>query len=1463
MSVIELEILLCGYKSEGKRRMINKTVIKRALCFTVLLAFSWTSVAFPISKEIAVPELSAEKGMREVGPESVKENLPKGLKDVLNPRLIKIPEELGEIVEVYDSLQPAIDAGAVSEDKRSETRLVIHIRDAHANYEAQVNIKKLLDYLVRVYGFNLIQVEGATSHVDPSIFELSMFKEGNQKIADYLMRQGKLTAAEAFAIETDQPVDIYGIEDEDLYRANLKAFRDVFSYQEDIRKYGDAAGNILSKLVGSSLNQPLQELFRIVSNYEGKKLDLLEYVESLNQLARERNLFTLNDFSEVLRFPNLIRLLRLKQIESELDQAALLREKNRLIAEFESKVPQSEERDYIIEELRSDLKGVSSARIFFGKLEKLATDNGVDMTWYYQLKLYAEHAVLREEVNGRAVFSEIDELKKVLEEAFLKTDAEKQIVDAVKDYIVLKKFFRLELSRENLLYYKEHNEEINLKNFTANLIGLAKEYNIATDGLEITPRLEACFDKMNFFYRVALERDNIFIINALKRMSDLKAQKTILVTGGFHSEGIAQNLADLGVSYISISPRFKFEEEEDNYLNVMLESPSPYGTVFAGTFSLARFVLADQAMRKDNPEEACRVLAEMVAMEPSATFAVYQTLVNQGVLEAEYPAVFAATMGKPVSEQQAYIMKALNDIFRTAFEKGSIPFLPQIVNVMGYPPSVREATIAISYRRGDDKIVVTVPVTYNEKGVPQLGVFAPQTQHFSSRGEKDKFPDLAAIYKASEAPPRELAAVAADLTRPEAVQLALSAAGLSAIPREVFLVLAYRRALPIVDQDMSSAAFQDVSTVVPPAYKGAVVQAMAEVLLPQIPQRADVATFVATKVPAEYVQPVIAEIQRLTNAPAVVPAVSDVSLALVYSKIADLAPRIPENLRPAIYPALVAPLVPEFQRVSGVSIPPVTSELPNLVRPFLLKNIKVENPAVLSPLVTALVNKVSRPYAAPQPSPKLPAGMLSSPELPSALKDVIVSFYELPEEVRQPALVELARAPIAGLYKRLYMPVRPVTPETVEKLTSTADIERFLETKLNLSPETVSALPIISLTIKAEVEREIAEPVAVIYGKTLSGLTNPNLPGIIPAMPPAAPVVPSGEPEVSGVPPDIVGNLREGSQVLGVTTYSDAVLAKGSAEIVEKLPSGEELRRLLKVLEEARKERGWVTAQEVREIVKAQVPSVVPVNTPAIERAVAGEKTAVANVAKFLLTAEQGLSVTVGLSDPNNGAFNLKDPFVRDLIKLEMKYLNPESAFGFVHVVGRKISNAEAKDIAKAITESLREYMAIPDFDVRFKVIVVGTADEAPAAFSELIQGDSFKELRRKYVNFKGNISAFRQIVAVVLPESMLKGVKEKVHGIIPVESLDWEPAVARAKDNIREGAGFVQYFIGPRLSWRMMNEKQINAATLLEQVGDANIIVMPPRAGDNYRLNTAGVIEIAAELGRSLGAAMRFARAA
>jgi hypothetical protein len=56
------------------------------------------------------------------------------------------------------------------------------------------------------------------------------------------------------------------------------------------------------------------------------------------------------------------------------------------------------------------------------------------------------------------------------------------------------------------------------------------------------------------YYSLALERDTALIENTLQRMRRLRNDKAILVTGGFHTQGITNILREKGISYVVICP---------------------------------------------------------------------------------------------------------------------------------------------------------------------------------------------------------------------------------------------------------------------------------------------------------------------------------------------------------------------------------------------------------------------------------------------------------------------------------------------------------------------------------------------------------------------------------------------------------------------------------------------------------------------------------------------------------------------------------------------------------------------------------------------------------------------------------------------------------------------------------------------------------------------------------------------
>ena len=77
--------------------------------------------------------------------------LPKHEEIVANPDKIVIPRDFGLVKSKYIG---------------KNGKLLIHIQDAHCNYEAQTNIAKILEALVKNYNVNLVSVEGADGAIE-------------------------------------------------------------------------------------------------------------------------------------------------------------------------------------------------------------------------------------------------------------------------------------------------------------------------------------------------------------------------------------------------------------------------------------------------------------------------------------------------------------------------------------------------------------------------------------------------------------------------------------------------------------------------------------------------------------------------------------------------------------------------------------------------------------------------------------------------------------------------------------------------------------------------------------------------------------------------------------------------------------------------------------------------------------------------------------------------------------------------------------------------------------------------------------------------------------------------------------------------------------------------------------------------------------------------------------------------
>ena len=104
---------------------------------------------------------------------------------------------------------------------------------------------------------------------------------------------------------------------------------------------------------------------------------------------------------------------------------------------------------------------------------------------------------------------------------------------------------------------------------------LSKSAPLFFHALGITEQSEDWVDLASFFapvikfYELVLKRDLAMSFNVLRRVREDKPKVAVLITGGFHSEGIGRILSRAGISTVVVTPKFTSWMGKENYIPVL------------------------------------------------------------------------------------------------------------------------------------------------------------------------------------------------------------------------------------------------------------------------------------------------------------------------------------------------------------------------------------------------------------------------------------------------------------------------------------------------------------------------------------------------------------------------------------------------------------------------------------------------------------------------------------------------------------------------------------------------------------------------------------------------------------------------------------------------------------------------------------------------------------------------------
>lgn len=480
-----------------------------------------------------------------------------------------------EIIVDPEKIVIPIESGLVKSKFAGNTgRLVIHIQDAHCNFEAQSNIVKILENLYRNYNIDFIAVEGADGPIDTSWFKAFPDDEVRKEVATYFMKKGEITGPEFLSITTDYPIKLFGAETRSYYIENLNAFTSSYPSKEATEKYFNQIKTVLNKLKTYIYSEELKTIDSKMQDYESKKLPFNEYVRFLEDMAGKQKI-------NLRQYEHLFKLISALIYEKKIDFSVTDKERASLIDELSKKLDKDTLTELVTKSLSFKIGKISSVE-YYDYLKGLTLKNGIELSKKFpNLYNYIIYNAVYSKIENEKLFNDIKNLEIAIKEKLFKNDDQRTLERLSRHIDTLLGLVNIKLLNGDFEYYKAHKDEFIHDAFLNFIKAKAARYGLAYNIEQPNEAVAASIPKLEDFYSIAIKRDNALVDNTLDAMKKEKLQVSVLVTGGFHSEGITKLLEKQGISYLVVCPSIT-KDVPSPYIQVLTNQRTPFEDILMG-----------------------------------------------------------------------------------------------------------------------------------------------------------------------------------------------------------------------------------------------------------------------------------------------------------------------------------------------------------------------------------------------------------------------------------------------------------------------------------------------------------------------------------------------------------------------------------------------------------------------------------------------------------------------------------------------------------------------------------------------------------------------------------------------------------------------------------------------------------------------------------------------------------------
>ncbi|MGI6240319.1 MAG: hypothetical protein ACOYJW_00065 [Candidatus Omnitrophota bacterium] len=483
--------------------------------------------------------------------------------------LIEIPSSLGQVTTRY------VPRNVPASDRpESSPVTVIHIQDPHGQYEAQKNIRAILEHLENTYQVQTLFLEGGSGRLEDA--NLKVFKDPglNREMVDILAREGFAGGPEMFLAErengkTARTFSAYGVEDATLYLKNLETFRHVANHSGPTGKFFGRIRVRIKSLASRKFNPELKRYFQTWVFCEERPQEWLNRWEILKDYAVRHLALDLEDPYQQMDWPQAVRFTKLFGLSGSLKQQknadALPVEWSALKTWLESKGLRD-----LAAQTKSCLEGKKlplefrSVREFFERFYAEASSRGFDFRTYPNLKMKMGERILTDEIHAPDLITEVERIHERILKKLAVTDLERDLIRLSREARLSEKLLGLQLVRADFREIQTAASSIAPGVIASRLDQLE---NRSRDPK--LPDLDAVYEEALRFYEDVAKRDEAMLENMTETIRQRKISRAVLVTGGFHAEGIKKGLKEKGISFVTLAPKMSEIRDSKTYLDAL------------------------------------------------------------------------------------------------------------------------------------------------------------------------------------------------------------------------------------------------------------------------------------------------------------------------------------------------------------------------------------------------------------------------------------------------------------------------------------------------------------------------------------------------------------------------------------------------------------------------------------------------------------------------------------------------------------------------------------------------------------------------------------------------------------------------------------------------------------------------------------------------------------------------------